>query len=123
MALLKHVSAIALALACCGCVGTAVNKAEVYKPVSGVLEMVISVPQGEALQKVQFQIDNELVHEDTDPSDGFSASVDVTAYESGKLYKLSAVGVRADGSLVVIRENYILVQATGKPGGVILTPN
>ena len=107
MAILR-ILAIA-ALLCAGCVGVATNQAEVYKPIGGVIEMQITIPPGESFTKVQFQADDEVISEDTDPSDGFKAEVDTTEFSGDALVKLAAVGVRPNGTTVVLRENFILV--------------
>lgn len=95
-----------------GCVGKAVNQATIYQPVSGVIEMDVKVPAGETVSKVQFQVNDKVVGED-DGSSGaptFSAEVDTSTLPADTLAKLAAVGVRPDGSTVVLRENYILVE-------------
>lgn len=102
--------AIALAtLSSAGCVGRVVNQAEVYKPVSGIVQMEIKLPAGESVAKVQFQVNDKVISEDDTPSDGYSAEVDTAGLEPETLAKLAAVGVRADGSTVVLRENFILI--------------
>lgn len=108
MAILRLLSAAAV-LAMAGCVGVATNQAEVYKPIGGVIEMQITIPPGESFTKVQFQADDEVISEDTDPTDGFKAEVDTTEFSGDALVKLAAVGVRPNGSTVVLRENFILV--------------
>jgi hypothetical protein len=93
-----------------GCVGAAVNQATIYRPVTGVIAMEVKVPSGESVDKVQFQVNDKVVGEDEDGADGFSAEVDTTSLPVDTLAKLAAVGVRPNGSTVVLRENYILVE-------------
>jgi hypothetical protein len=100
-----------LAIALCnGCVGKAVNQATIYRPVTGVIQMEIKVPAGETVAKVQFQVNDKVVGEDEDGGDGYAAEVDTSALPVDTLAKLAAVGVRPNGSTVVLRENYILVE-------------
>ena len=95
------------------CTGTTVNSAEVYKPVTGVIQMDITVPATETtIQSVRFLVDDKLVQEDEDGSDGYSAELDTSEYTAESLVKISAVGVRANKTTVTLRENYIMI---GKP--------
>lgn len=98
------------------CSGAVVNSAQVYQPVTGVIQMDIKIPAGETVSSVRFLVDDKLVEEDTDASDGFSAELDTTELEADSLVKISAVGVRADKTTVTLRENFILVgkQDTGE---------
>jgi hypothetical protein len=91
------------------CAGTVVNGAQVYQPVTGVIQMDIKIPAGETVSSVQFLVDDKLVEEDTDGSDGFSAELDTTELEADSLVKITAKGVHADKTTVVLRENFILV--------------
>lgn len=111
MAFLRLGLALPLALALAGCLGQAVNQAEIYKPVSGVLQLEVTVPAGESFSRVQFQINDEVLSEDTDGSDGFTAELDTADFAGEELVKLAAVGVRADGTDVVLRENYLRIEA------------
>jgi hypothetical protein len=94
------------------CTGAAVNSAQVYTPVTGIIQMDISVPAGETVSSVRFLVDDKLVQEDEDGSDGFSAELDTSEYSPESLVKIAAVGVRANKSTVTLRENYIMI---GKP--------
>lgn len=110
MAVLKQGAVLALLLALnTSCVGRMVNTATVYQPVTGVVQMEIKLPAGEAVAKVQFQVNDKVVSEDDSVADGYTAEIDTADLESDTLAKLAAVGVRADGSTVVLRENFILV--------------
>ncbi|MEB3195700.1 MAG: hypothetical protein VKP62_00710 [Candidatus Sericytochromatia bacterium] len=92
-----------------GCTANAVNTATLYKPVRGVIELAVVVPSGEAVERVQFQLNDEVVAEDTNGADGFSAEIDTSGLPPDVLAKLAAVGVRTDGTVVVLRENFILI--------------
>ncbi len=102
---------LAAALLGTGCTARAVNSALVFKPVSGVVQMEIKVPPGESVTKVQFQVNDKVISEDDDPTDGYKAEIDTADLEPDVLAKVAAVGVRANGSNVVLRENFILVAA------------
>lgn len=110
MAILIRLGLLA-ALLSTGCTARAVNSAVVFKPVSGVVQMEIKVPPGESVTRVQFQVNDKVVNEDDDPTDGYKAEIDTANLEPDVLAKVAAVGVRADGSTVVLRENFILVAA------------
>lgn len=97
-----------------GCAAQAVNTAQVFKPVTGVVQMEIKVPAGVAVTKVQFQVNDKVVSEDDDPTDGYKAEIDTADLEPDVLAKVAAVGVKADGSPVVLRENLILVGAVAE---------
>ncbi|MDB5097022.1 MAG: hypothetical protein JWM80_1443 [Cyanobacteria bacterium RYN_339] len=107
---MKKLAILAAAALLTGCVGAAVNQATVYRPVTGVIQMEVKIPSGESVDKVQFQVNDKVVGEDTDGADGFAAEVDTAALPVDTLAKLAAVGVRPNGSTVVLRENYILVE-------------
>ena len=111
MALLVRLGLAALIVASTGCTARAVKSAQVFKPVSGVVQMEIKIPAGEAVTKVQFQVNDKVVNEDDDPTDGYKAEIDTADLEPDVLAKVAAVGVRANGSTVVLRENFILVAA------------
>lgn len=112
MALLVRLGVLtALLAAGTGCTARAVNSALVFKPVSGVVQMEIKIPAGESVTKVQFQVNDKVVNEDDDPTDGYKAEIDTADLEPDVLAKVAAVGVRANGSTVVLRENFILVAA------------
>lgn len=96
-----------------GCAAKVVNATQVYKPLGGTLELAVTVPSNEAFTRVQFQINDQLVSEDTDPADGYKAELDTSGLEPEVLAKVAAVGVRADGTTRVLREHLILVAATG----------
>lgn len=100
--------ALALAAAT-GCTARATNTATVFPPITGVVQMEIKLPAGEAVDKVQFQVNDKVVQEDDDPTDGYKAEIDTANLEPQVLAKIAAVGVRANGSTVVLRENFILV--------------
>lgn len=106
------------------CAGTVVNSAQVFQPVTGVIQMDIKIPAGETVSSVRFLVDGKLVEEDTDASDGFSAELDTTELEADSLVKISAVGVRPDRTTVTLRENFILVgkQDTGEQATTDATP-
>jgi hypothetical protein len=107
---MRKLLALALVAVLPGCVGAAVNQATIYRPVTGTIEMEVKIPSGESVQKVQFQVNDKIVGEDEDGTDGFSAEVDTSTLPVDTLAKLAAVGVRPNGSNVVLRENYILVE-------------
>ena len=111
MALLARIGLVAALLAATGCTARAVNSAQVFKPVTGVVQMEIKIPAGESVTKVQFQVNDKVVNEDDDPTDGYKAEIDTGDLEPDVLAKIAAVGVRANGSTVVLRENLILVGA------------
>lgn len=92
-----------------GCAAQAVNSALVYQPVVGTITMEITIPPGESVAKVQFQVNDKVVGEDADPTDGYKADIDTSSLEMDVLAKIAAVGVRANGTTVVLRENFILV--------------
>ena len=111
MAFLKQ-AAVAMGLALLtGCTGTVVNTAPIYQPVTGVIQMDITVPTGEPITKVKFLVDNTLHSEDDDGSDGFSAELDLSAFEPDSLVRIKAIGVRQDQTELELRENYLLVGA------------
>jgi hypothetical protein len=91
------------------CTGTAVNSAQVYTPVSGIIQTDITVPAGESVTSVRFFVDDTLVSEDEDGSDGFSAELDTSELDAESLVKIKAVGVRANKSVITLRENYIMI--------------
>lgn len=95
-----------------GCTANMTNTADVFTAVRGVIEVNVSVPESEGVTRVQFQLNNEVVAEDENGQDGYTADIDTSGLESGTLAKISAVGVRADGSVIVLRENLILVGAS-----------
>lgn len=97
-----------------GCTGAVVNTAQVYQPVTGVIQMDIQVPASEQVVKVQFYVDDALHSEDDTASDGFAAELDTSELEPESLVKISARGVRANNTTVLLRENFILV---GKVAG------
>lgn len=101
--------ALLLGLPLGGCLGTAVNSAQVYAPVAGVVTVTVSVPAGESIQRVQFQLNDVVVAEDADGADGFAAEVDLSALPVETLAKVAAVGVRPNGTFLILRENYLLV--------------
>jgi hypothetical protein len=107
MALLAILFALIATLA--GCTGQVVNTAPVYQPVTGVIQMEITVPAGESVTSVRFLVDEQLVSEDDDASDGFSAELDTSELEPDSLVRIKAVGVRANKTTVTLRENYILI--------------
>lgn len=110
MALLTRLSLLTACVALLGgCVGKAINQAQVYAPVTGVVQMEVKVPAGESFVKVQFQVNGEEFSFDEDPSDGFTADIDTKDLPADTLVKLAAVGVRTDGSTMVLRENFILI--------------
>lgn len=94
-----------------GCLGSAVNTAQIYTIVSGVVQVTVSVPAGESIQRVQFQVNNVVVAEDSDGADGFLADVDLSTLPVDTLAKVAAVGVRPNGTFLILRENYLLVGA------------
>ncbi|HEY9722290.1 MAG TPA: hypothetical protein V6D47_09760, partial [Oscillatoriaceae cyanobacterium] len=96
MAFLKQGLLLA-ALALTGCVGAVQNQAYVYKPVTGVIQMQVTIPAGETFTKVQFQADGQLISEDTDGTDGYSAQLDTSTLPAGQLVQITAIGVRTDG--------------------------
>lgn len=100
---------LALALPLSACLGSAVNSAQIYAPVFGTVQVTVSVPAGETIQRVQFQVNDAVVAEDSDGSDGFVADVDLSNLPVDTLAKVAAVGVRPNGSFLVLRENYLLV--------------
>jgi hypothetical protein len=104
-------ASVAMALAACS--GTVTNTAQVFVPVSGVIQMDIKVPTGETVSSVRFLVDDKLVQEDTDASDGFSAELDTSDFDPDSLVKITALGVHPDKTTVTLRENLILV---GKQG-------
>jgi hypothetical protein len=110
MAFLARAGVLAVLLAS-GCTAQAVNQAQVYKPVTGVVQMEIKIPPGESVVRVQFQVNDKVVAEDEDPTDGYKAEIDTADLEPDVLAKIAAVGVRANGSNVVLRENFILIGA------------
>lgn len=112
MALLKRLTLLS-ALLLSGCVAEATNTALVYKPINGTIDMAITIPAGESFAKVQFQADGNVVSEDTDGTDGYSATVDTTTLPANTLVKIAAVGVHTDGSQVVLRENFVLIGDDG----------
>lgn len=116
MAFLKQGLLVA-ALLVTGCVGSVQNQAYVYKPVTGVIQMQITVPAGETFTKVQFQANGQLVSEDTDGTDGYSAQLDTSTLPSGQLVKIAAIGVRTDGTTQVLQQNYIYVPDNGGASG------
>lgn len=93
-----------------GCTANVTNTANVFTPVRGVIEVSVTVPEGERLTKVQFQLNNQVVAEDANGSDGYSADIDTSGLAAGVLAKISAVGVRTNGTVVVLRENLVLVE-------------
>ena len=112
MAILGRLAlAAALIGALASCTARATNSAIVYKAVTGVVQMEIKIPAGEAVNKVQFQVNDKVVAEDEDPTDGYKAEIDTGGLEPDVLAKIAAVGVRANGSTVVLRENFILIGA------------
>lgn len=102
---------LALAVLLGGCLGSAVNSTQLYTPVSGVVQVTVSVPSGESIQRVQFQVNDLVVAEDSDGANGYAAEVDLSALPVDTLAKVAAVGVRPNGSFLVLRENYLLVVA------------
>lgn len=92
-----------------GCTGAVVNTAQVYQPVSGVIQMDIQVPAGEGIVKVRFLVDDALHSEDETAADGFTAELDTSELEPEALVKIAAVGVRANNTTLPLRENFILV--------------
>ena len=116
MAILIRLGLAATLLLGTGCTARAVNSAQVFRPVTGVVQMEIKVPPGESVARVQFQVNDKVVNEDEDPSDGYKAEIDTADLEPDVLAKVAAVGVRADGSTVVLRENFILVAAPVEDG-------
>jgi hypothetical protein len=116
----KTALSLALLAACLGgCVGKAINQATIYKPVTGIIQMEVKLPTGESVSKVQFQVNDKVVGEDdgTASAPTYTAEVDTSTLPVDTLAKLAAVGVRADGSTVVLRENYILVETALDTGG------
>lgn len=110
MAILVRLAALAAFLATgTACTARAVNNATVFPPITGVVQMEIKLPAGEAVSKVQFQVNDKVVQEDDDPTDGYKAEIDTASLEPDVLAKIAAVGVRANGSTVVLRENFILI--------------
>lgn len=112
MAFLRHTLTAIFYLNLVGCTASVANTANVFIPVRGVIEVIVTVPDGERLAKVQFQLNNEVVAEDEDGSDGYSADIDTSGLEAGVLAKISAVGVRTNGTVVVLRENLVLVEGS-----------
>lgn len=92
-----------------GCTGAVINTAPIYQPVTGVIQMDIQVPASEQVVKVQFFVDDSLHSEDDTASDGFAAELDTGEFEPESLVKISAKGVRANNTSVVLRENFIMV--------------
>jgi hypothetical protein len=92
-----------------GCTGAVVNTAPIYQPVTGVIQMDIQVPASEQVVKVQFFVDDALHSEDDTAADGFAAELDTGEFEPESLVKISAKGVRANNTSVVLRENFIMV--------------
>jgi hypothetical protein len=92
-----------------GCTGAVVNTAQVYQPVTGVIQMDIQVPASEQVVKVQFYVDDALHSEDETAADGFAAELDTGEFEPESLVKISAKGVRANNTTLLLRENFILV--------------
>jgi hypothetical protein len=92
-----------------GCTGAVVNTAPIYQPVTGVIQMDIQVPASEQVVKVQFFVDDALHSEDDTAADGFAAELDTGEFEPESLVKISAKGVRANNTTLVLRENFIMV--------------
>jgi hypothetical protein len=92
-----------------GCTGAVVNTAQVYQPVTGVIQMDIQVPASEQIVKVQFYVDDALHSEDETAADGFAAELDTGELEPESLVKISAKGVRANNTTLLLRENFIMV--------------
>jgi hypothetical protein len=101
--------AVTLAALLGGCTAKLTNAATVYKPLTGTLAISVTPPANEAFVRVQFQLNDQVVGEDTDPADGYTADLDTGGLEPEVLAKVAAVGVRADGTTRVLRENLILV--------------
>jgi hypothetical protein len=117
MALLNpaHLSALAFGLLSVACVGTVTNQAEVFKPVSGIILLEVKPPETEPIVRVQFQAKGQVVGEDSDSKDGFGVELDTTTLPNGELVQIAAVGVRSNGSTVVLRENFILIDNKPSP--------
>ncbi|MEB3221819.1 MAG: hypothetical protein VKS61_07035 [Candidatus Sericytochromatia bacterium] len=107
--LIRALAAVVVAGALGGCTARVINAATLFKPLAGTLALVVTPPPNEAFVRVQFQLNDQVVGEDTDPADGYSADIDTTGLEPETLAKIAAVGVRADGTTRVLRENLILV--------------
>lgn len=109
----RHFAVLLALTVLTGCVGKAVNQATLYQPVTGVIEMDVKVPAGETVSSVQFQVNDKVVGTDDGASGSgtYSAEVDTTNLPVDTLAKLAAVGVRPDGTTVVLKENYILVES------------
>jgi hypothetical protein len=106
--------ALLICLALClvglfGCTGAVVNTAPIYQPVTGVIQMDIQVPASEQIVKVQFYVDDALHSEDETAADGFAAELDTGEFEPESLVKISAKGVRANNTTLILRENFIMV--------------
>lgn len=110
---MRLVLALAAGSLLSGCLGSAVNTAQVFNPVSGVVQVTVSVPAGESIQRVQFQVNDVVVAEDAEGADGYAAEVDLSALPADTLAKVAAVGVRPNGTFLVLRENYLLVTTPG----------
>jgi hypothetical protein len=109
MAFLKYILGATLGLAMIGCTANVTNTANVFIPVRGLIEVSVTIPDGERVTKVQFQLNNQVVAEDDNGSDGYSADIDTSGLEPGVLAKISAVAVRTNGTVFVLRENLILI--------------
>jgi hypothetical protein len=87
-----------------------INDLPFYEPLSGVIQFKVDVPVGEKITKVEFQIDGQVVAEDSDVQDGFMIDFDTKDLKTGVLLKALAVGTRSDGTTLVLKENMILIK-------------
>jgi hypothetical protein len=110
MAFLRCFLAATLGLVMLGCTANVTNTANVFTPVRGLIEVSVTIPDDERVTKVQFQLNNQVVAEDDNGTDGYTADIDTSGLEPGVLAKISAVGVRTDGTVFVLRENLILIE-------------
>ncbi|MEB3329071.1 MAG: hypothetical protein VKQ33_07550 [Candidatus Sericytochromatia bacterium] len=107
--LMRVVGGVVAAALLGGCTAKLTNAATVFEPLVGTLTLTVTPPADEAFVRVQFQLNDEVIGEDTDPADGYTADLDTSGLEPEVLAKVAAVGVRADGTTRVLRENLILV--------------
>lgn len=121
---LKYVAMALLVAAFAGCTGEGVNRANVFKPQGGTVDLNVSnLADASAYTAVAFELDGQPLGAGEMADGGWTYKWNTTSGVTDGIHTVRAVGTTADGSTVELLNNSLFIQNNGASGTPSAAPS
>lgn len=111
---LKYVAMALLVASLAGCTGEGVNRANVFKPQGGTVDLNVSnLADPSAYTAVAFELDGQPLGAGEMADGGWTYKWDTTTGVTDGIHTVRAVGTTADGTSVELLNNSLFIQNNG----------